>query len=175
MTRIPPWLALLAVLAGGIPIFITAIKSLLSRQISADVLMAVGITAAAALGEFTAAAMIVFFMTVAHFLESFTTNRSREAVRTLVRIAPRTARVLRDGVEVEVGLEQLRPGDPVIVRPGADSGGRHVLSGHSSVDQAPITGESIPVERTRRQGLCRNFNQLGALTVESPARARRRW
>ncbi len=168
MARIPPWLALLAVLAGGIPIFIAAIQSLLSRQISADVLMAVGITAAAALGEFTAAAMIVFFMTVAHFLESFTTNRSREAVRTLVRIAPRTARVLRDGVEVEVGLEQLQPGDPVIVRPGEQIPvDGHVLSGHSSVDQAPITGESIPVEKNAGDKVfAGTFNQLGALTVE---------
>ena len=168
MTRIPPGLALLAVLAGGLPIFIAAIKSLLSRQISADVLMAVGITAATALGEFAAAAMIVFFMTVARFLESFTTNRSRQAVRTLVRIAPRTARVWRDGAEAEVGLEQLQPGDPVIVRPGEQIpvDGR-VLSGHSSVDQAPITGESMPVEKNAGDKVfAGTFNQLGALTVE---------
>ncbi len=168
MARIPPWLALLAVLAGGIPIFIAAIQSLLSRQISADVLMAVGITAATALGEFAAAAMIVFFMTVAHFLESFTTNRSREAVRTLMRIAPRTARVLRDGAEAEVGLEQLQPGDAVIVRPGEQIPvDGHVLSGHSSVDQAPITGESIPVEKNAGDKVfAGTYNQLGALTVE---------
>lgn len=168
LARIPPWLALLAVLAGGIPIFIAAIKSLLARQISADVLMVVGITAATALGEFAAAAMIVFFMTIAHFLESFTASRSREAVRALMRIAPQTARVLRDGTEVEVGLEQLQPGDPVLVRPGEQVpvDGR-VLSGHSSVDQAPITGESMPVEKNVGDKVfAGTFNQLGALTVE---------
>jgi len=168
LSRIPPWLALLAVLAGGAPIFIAATKSLLARQISADVLMAVGITAATALGEFAAAAMIVFFMTVAHFLESFTTSRSREAVRTLIRIAPRTARVLRDGAEAEVGLEQLQAGDTVIVRPGEQIPvDGCVLSGHSSVDQAPITGESLPVEKNAGDKvLAGTFNQLGALTVE---------
>ena len=168
MARIPPWLALLAVLAGGAPIFIAAVKSLLSRQINADVLMAVGITAATALGEFAAAAMIVFFMTVAHFLESFTTNRSREAVRALMRIAPKTARVLRDGTEVEAGIEQLESGDQVIVRPGEQIpvDGR-VLSGHSSVDQAPITGESMPVEKSLGDKVfAGTFNQLGALTIE---------
>jgi Cu+-exporting ATPase len=168
LQRFPPWLALLAVLAGGAPIYIAAIKSLFSRQISADVLMAVGITAATALGEFAAAAMIVFFMTVAHFLESFTTGRSREAVRALMRFAPHTARVLRDGIEVEVGVEQLQPGDQVIVRPGEQVPvDGHVLSGRSSVDQAPITGESMPVEKNAGDRVfAGTFNQLGALTVE---------
>ena len=67
MERIPSWLALLAVAAGSAPIFISAFKALLGRQINADVLMTVGIIAATGLGEFSAAAMIVFFMTVAHF------------------------------------------------------------------------------------------------------------
>jgi Cu+-exporting ATPase len=168
LNRIPPWLALLAVLAGGAPIFIAAIKALLMRQITADVLMAVGITAATALGEFAAAAMIVFFMTIAHFLESFTTERSREAIRSLMRIAPKTARVLRDGAEVEVGIEQVQPGDRVLVRPGEQIpvDGR-VLTGHSSVDQAPITGESLPVEKNANDKVfAGTLNQLGVLTVD---------
>ncbi len=168
MQRIPPWLALLAVLAGGVPIFIAAIKGLLARQITADVLMAVGITAATALGEFSAAAMIVFFMTIAHFLESFTTGRSREAIRSLMRIAPKTARVLRDGAEAQVGIEQVQPGDRVLVRPGEQIpvDGR-VLAGHSSVDQAPITGESLPVEKNAGDKVfAGTLNQLGALTVD---------
>ena len=168
LERIPPWLALLAVLAGGVPIFIAAIKALLARQITADVLMAVGITAATALGEFAAAAMIVFFMTVAHFLESFTTGKSREAIRALVRITPKTARVLRDGAEAQVGIEQVRPGDQVLVRPGEQIpvDGR-VLTGHSSVDQAPITGESLPVEKNAGDKVfAGTLNQLGVLTVD---------
>jgi Cd2+/Zn2+-exporting ATPase/Cu+-exporting ATPase len=168
LERIPPWLALLAVLAGGAPIFIAAIKGLLARQITADVLMAVGITAATALGEFAAAAMIVFFMTIAHFLESFTTGRSREAIRSLMRITPKMARVLRDGAEAQVGIEQVQPGDRVLVRPGEQIpvDGR-VLSGHSSVDQAPITGESLPVEKNAGDRVfAGTLNQLGALTVD---------
>jgi Cd2+/Zn2+-exporting ATPase/Cu+-exporting ATPase len=169
LERIPPWLALLAVLAGGIPIFIAAIKGLFARQINADLLMTVGILAATALGEFVAAAMIVFFMTLAHFLESFTTGKSREAVRSLMRIAPKTARVLRDGTEVEVGIEQLMLGDQVIVRPGEQIpvDGR-VLAGHSAVDQAPITGESLPAEKNVGDKVfAGTLNQLGALTVEA--------
>ena len=168
LERIPPWLALLAVLAGGVPIFIAAIKALLARQITADVLMAVGITAATALGEFAAAAMIVFFMTIAHFLESFTTGRSREAIRSLMRITPKTARVLRDGAEAQVGIEQVQPGDRVLVRPGEQIpvDGR-VLAGHSFVDQAPITGESLPVEKNAGDKVfAGTLNQLGALTVD---------
>jgi len=169
LERIPPWLALLAVLAGGIPIFVAATKGLLARQINADVLMTVGILAATALGEFAAAAMIVFFMTVAHFLESFTTDKSREAIRALMRIAPKIARVLRDGSEVQVGLEQLQSGDHVIVRPGEQIpvDGR-VLAGRSAVDQSPITGESMPVEKNIGDKVfAGTLNQLGALTVEA--------
>jgi len=165
---IPPWLALLAVLAGGVPIFLAALKGLRARQINADLLMTVGISAALALGEFVAASLIVFFMTIAHFLESFTTGRSREAIRSLVRIAPKTARMLRDGAEVEVGIEQLQPGDPVMVRPGEQIpvDGR-VLAGRSAVDQAPITGESLPVEKNIGDKVfAGTLNQLGALTVE---------
>ena len=167
--RIPPWLALLAVLAGGIPIFVAALKGVLVRQINAEVLMSVGILAATALGEFAAAAMIVFFMTVAHFLESFTTGRSREAIRSLMRITPKTGRVLRDGAEVNVSIEQLQVGDHVIVRPGEQIpvDGR-VVSGRSAVDQAPITGESLPVEKNCGDKVfAGTLNQLGRLAVET--------
>ena len=169
MSRIPWWLALLAVLAGGIPIFIAAIKGLLVRQINADVLMTVGILAATSLGEFSAAAMIVFFMTTAHFLESFTTGKSREAIRSLVRLAPKTARVLRDGSEVEVGIEQLAPAITSSSGPAnrVPVDGR-VIAGRSAVDQAPITGESLPVEKgAGDQVFAGTLNQLGALTVEA--------
>ena len=169
LERIPAWLALLAVLAGGIPIFVAAFKGLLVRQINADVLMSVGILAATALGEWSAAAMIVFFMTVAHFLESFTTGRSREAIRSLMRITPKTARVLRDGAEVNVSIEQLQVGDHVIVRPGEQIpvDGR-VVSGRSAVDQAPITGESLPVEKNSGDKVfAGTLNQLGRLAVET--------
>jgi Cu+-exporting ATPase len=169
MERIPWWLAMLAVLAGSIPIFASGVKALLVRQINADVLMMVGILAATALGEFVAAAMIVFFMTVAHFLESFTTGKSREAIRALVRIAPKTARVIRAGAEAEIGIEQLCVGDQVVVRPGEQIpvDGR-VLSGHSAVDQAPITGESLPIEKNAGDKVfAGTMNQLGALTVEA--------
>ena len=169
LERIPAWLALLAVLAGGIPIFVAALKGVLVRQINADVLMSVGILAATALGEWSAAAMIVFFMTVAHFLESFTTGRSREAIRSLMRITPKTARVLRDGAEVNVSIEQLQVGDHVIVRPGEQIpvDGR-VVSGRSAVDQAPITGESLPVEKNSGDKVfAGTLNQLGRLAVET--------
>jgi len=169
LSHIPPWLAFLAVLAGGIPIFVAAIKGLLARQINADLLMSIGILAATALGEFVAAAMIVFFMTVAHSLESFTTSKSREAIRALMRIAPQTACVVRDGAEVNIGIEQLQLGDQVLVRPGEriPVDGR-VLSGHSAVDQSPITGESLPVEKNvGAQVFAGTLNQLGALTIEA--------
>lgn len=168
LQRIPTWLALLAVLAGGAPIFLAAFNGLRTRQINADLLMTVGISAALLLGEYVAASLIAFFMTVAHLLESFTTGRSRQAIRSLIRMAPKTARVLRDGLEVQAGIEQLQPGDHVIVRPGEQIpvDGR-ILSGRSAVDQAPITGESLPVEKNAGDMVfAGTLNQLGALTVE---------
>ena len=110
--------------------------------------MTLGILGALAIGQYAAAAVIVFFMRFADFLEGFTTERSRQAIRALLRLAPETARVEQDGREVEIPAEAVRPGQLVLVKPGEriPVDGR-VADGHGAVNQAPITGESMPVEK----------------------------
>ena len=145
---IPAWLALAAVLAGGYPIFGNVVRALRRRTVTSHALMTLGIGGALAIGQYAAAALIVFFMRLADFIEGYTTERSREAIRELLKLAPETARVERDGRDVEVPAAQVRPGEVVLVK----SGDRIpvdgiVLDGRAAVNQAAITGESIPVEK----------------------------
>jgi len=115
---VPAPLALAAVLLGGYPIFKSALLGLRARSVNVDLLMTIGIVAALSIGEFVSAALLVLFILIAHFLESFTTDKARAAIRELVALAPKQARVLRAGVEVETPAAELRPGDRVIVRAG---------------------------------------------------------
>lgn len=148
-TRIPPWLAVAAVLVGGFPIFRNVLRALRNRSVTSHALMTLGILGALGIGQYAAAAVIVFFMRFADFLESFTTERSRRAIKELLKLSPETARVEREGREVEVPAEEVHRGEVILVKPGEriPVDGR-VLAGRASVNQAPITGESIPVEKT---------------------------
>jgi Cd2+/Zn2+-exporting ATPase/Cu+-exporting ATPase len=147
--RIPAWLAVLAVLAGGYPIFGNVLRALRNRSVTSHALMTLGIAGALAIGQYAAAAVIVFFMRVADFVEAYTTERSRQAIRELLKLAPETARLERDGVEVDVPADHVRHGDVVRVKPGeripVDG---VVLDGYAAVNQAAITGESVPLERS---------------------------
>ena len=164
---IPTPLAVAAVLFGGYPIFKSALLGLRARSINVDLLMSIGIVAAMAIGEFVSAALLVLFILIAHFLESFTTDKARAAIRELVALTPKRARVVREGQEIEVAADELVPGDVVVVRPGetipADG---LVAEGRSSVNQAPITGESMPVEKIPGDEVfAATLNELGSLRV----------
>jgi cation transport ATPase len=146
--RIPAWLAIAAVLAGGYPIFGNVIRALRRRAVTSHALMTLGIVGALAIGQYAAGAVIVFFMRLADFIEGYTTEHSRQAIRELLKLAPETARVERNGREFEVPAEQVVPGEVVLIK----SGDRIpvdgvVLDGRAAVNQAPITGESVPVEK----------------------------
>jgi Cd2+/Zn2+-exporting ATPase/Cu+-exporting ATPase len=146
--RVPPWTAVAVILVGGYPIFKKVFLALRQGQVTAHALMILGIIGALVIGESVAAVVIVFFMRVSDYLEGLTTDRSREAIRALMRLAPQTAHRVRDGEEEDVPIEALTPGDEVIVRPGervpADG---QVARGSAAVDQSPITGESLPVDK----------------------------
>jgi Cd2+/Zn2+-exporting ATPase/Cu+-exporting ATPase len=142
-----PWpLALAVVLAGGLPVFRQVIIDLTQRRISSHFLMSIGVLAALAIGEFATAAIVVLFMRVGDFIERFTMTQARTAVRDLHALAPEQALVLVDGVERATPIGEVKAGDVVVVRPGEriPVDGR-VVRGHSSIDQAAITGESMPV------------------------------
>jgi Cd2+/Zn2+-exporting ATPase/Cu+-exporting ATPase len=109
--------------------------------------MSIGVIAALAVGQWPTALVIVFFMHVGEYVEHFTTERSRQAVKRLTALAPQTARVERDGVEQVVPIEEVQVGETVIVRPGESIPvDGEVTGGQATVNQATLTGESMPVE-----------------------------
>jgi Cd2+/Zn2+-exporting ATPase/Cu+-exporting ATPase len=145
--RVPLPVGVTIVLVAGYPVFRNVIRAALKGQVIAHTLMSIGVLAALAVGEWATAVVVVFFMRVGDYAEHFTTERARRAVKDLVALAPQMARVEEDGVEIEIRADQVQPGDIVIVRPGekipVDG---EVIGGHATIDQATITGESMPVE-----------------------------
>ncbi len=145
-----PWqLGLALVIAGGYPVFRNVVRAALARRVISHTLMTVGVLAAVAVGEWATAFVVVFFMRVGEYAESFTAEKSRRAVRELAALAPSQARVLRGGEERELPIEEVVAGDIVVVRPGEMIPVDGVVSaGSATVNQAAITGESMPVERS---------------------------
>jgi len=145
--RVPFIVGLALVLAGGYPVFRNVIRATLKRQIISHTLMTLGVIAALVVGEWVTALIVVLFMRVGDYVENFTTESARRAVKELTALTPQTARVERDSVEQEVPVSQVAMGEIVIVRPGekipVDG---EVISGQATIDQAAITGESMPVE-----------------------------
>ncbi len=113
-----------------------------------DFLMIVAAVGAASVGAWAEGAFLLFLFALANALEEYALDRARSAIRALSELAPSHARILQNGQEVDVPVEQVRVGDVVVIRPAeripADG---KVTSGRSAVDQAPITGESVPVEK----------------------------
>jgi heavy metal translocating P-type ATPase len=162
-------IALAATLIGGYPIFKEAFENILERRMTMELSMTIALVSALAIGEFFTALVIVFFVLVAELLEGLTVDRGRKAIKDLMDVLPRTADIRRaDGVQAVTAAE-IRIGDMVIIKPG----GRVpvdgiVMTGHSSVDQATITGESMPVEKCAgAQVYAGSINQSGALEVRT--------
>lgn len=145
--RVPFLLGFVIVIAGGYPVFLNVIRATLKRQIISHTLMTLGVIAALVVGQWVTAALVVIFMRVGDYVENFTTESARRAVKELTSLAPQTARVEQMGLEIDLPIAQVKVGDIVIVRPGekiAVDG--EVISGQATVDQSAITGESMPVE-----------------------------
>ncbi len=110
--------------------------------------MVLAVAGAMVLADWVEAASVVFLFAVAQWLEVRTLERARQAISALLDLSPRQALVMRDGVEVMVAVDEIRPGELVIVRPGekvAVDG--EVVAGSSDINEAPITGESLPVTK----------------------------
>lgn len=167
--RVPFWVGALLVLLAGWPIFQSVARATLRGQIISHTLMSVGAFAALAIGEWATAAVVVFFMRVGEYAERFTSERARRALKNLTALAPQQALVERDGSEVELPISAVRPGDVVVVRPGGQiSVDGEVLSGQATVNQASITGESMPVEVGPGTGVfAATIAQLGSLRVRA--------
>ncbi len=152
----------------GWPAFRGVIRSALRGRVISHTLMTVGVVAALLIGQWVTAAIVAFFMRVGDFVEGYTMDRGRDALRELEALAPTTARVDRDGTEEETPVASVRPGDLVVVRPGEriPVDGR-VLEGSASVEQAAITGESMPVDvRAGDDVFAATIARGGALRIE---------
>jgi P-type Cu+ transporter len=160
-------IGVLGVLIGGWPIFIEAAENAAARRMTMELSMSIALVAAAAISQFFTALIITLFVLIAEVLEGMTVSRGRRAIRDLTDFLPRSVTVRSASGVRETSIHQLRAGDSVLVNPGGlvpvDG---TVLSGHSFVDQARITGESMPVEKL--PGLvvyAGTINQTGALEI----------
>ncbi len=169
LERVPWWVPALAIALGGWKVFRGVGRAAVRAKVTSHTLMTAGVIASIAIGQWTTAALIVFFMRFADWLEDLTAEKSREALKQLVTLQPATARVLRDGGEVEVLVAEVIVGDTVVVRPGEriPVDGR-VVEGQAPVDQAAITGESVPVEKAPGDTVfAATITEAGFLKIEA--------
>ncbi|MES2290944.1 MAG: heavy metal translocating P-type ATPase [Pseudomonadota bacterium] len=145
---VPTALYMAAYVFGGFFTLREAIDNLRLKKFEIDTLMLVAAAGAAALGAWAEGALLLFLFSLGHALEHYAMGRAKRAIEALAKLAPATARVRRDGATVEIPVEQLAVGDIVVVRPNerlpADG---FIVLGSSAIDQAPVTGESIPVDK----------------------------
>ncbi|HEX8683356.1 MAG TPA: heavy metal translocating P-type ATPase [Ardenticatenaceae bacterium] len=158
----------LAYLSGGFFGTIEGLKALRHLEINVDFLMVLAAAGAASIGEWAEGATLLFLFSLSNTLQAYALDRSRNAIRALMDLRPAEAMVRRpDGTDVMLPLEELRIGDIILVRPGERVAvdGR-VVSGSSAIDQAAITGESMPVAKERGDEVfAGTVNGKGALEV----------
>jgi len=166
--QITDGLALFAVTILGIPIVFDAIKAVLSKNFNLDFLASIAIVASVLVQEYIAAAIVAIMLTGGEMLEDYASEKATAAIEKLIKSAPQKARVRRNGREIEVPIEEVLLGDIVIVKPGekipVDG---LVMKGTATVDQATITGESMPADKFAGDEVFGNtILELGALEVK---------
>lgn len=148
----PSWIIFALYIAayffGGFYTLKEAIKSIIKGKFEIDFLMLVAAAGAAALGAWAEGALLLFLFSLGHSLENMAMEKARKSIEALAGLAPKTAVVRRNGAQIEISVDELAKGDVVIVKPNSKiPADGFVIAGNSSVNQAPITGESIPVEK----------------------------
>jgi heavy metal translocating P-type ATPase len=160
-------IGLAATLIGGYPIFKEAFENIVERRMTMELSMTIALASALAIGEFFTALVITAFVLGAEILEGLTVGRGRRAIQDMLNFLPQTASVVRDGQTLEVATDTILPGEIVLIRPGSriPVDGR-VVSGHSFVEEAAITGEPMPSEKTAGSAVYAGaINQTGILQV----------
>ena len=161
--------ALTTVATGGVHPVARAWRALRYSALDMNVLMTIAVVGAIAIGQWSEAATVVFLFAIAQHLESRSMDRARNAIRALMDLTPPDAAVVRNGTEVRVPVEQVVLGERLRVRPGEKIplDGR-VVAGASDVNQAPITGESLPVDKQPGDEVfAGTINGHGAIEVEA--------
>ena len=163
-----------AIILCGIPILVGAFKGVVfEHDIKADLLVSLALIAAAATGEFFAAGEVALIMQIGSLLEDYTSGKAREGIEKLIDMTPRTARVVRDGTTAEIPAEEVAEGDILSILAGetipVDG---TILAGETSIDQAVMTGESIPVDKKAGDTVSSGtVNQYGTFTMRADARS----
>ena len=162
-------IGLAAALIGGYPIFKEAFENIVERRMTMELSMTIALVSALAIGEFFTALVITAFVLGAEILEGLTVGRGRRAIQDMLDFLPQIASVMRDGQIVDVPTQTILPGEIVVIRPGSripvDG---QVVSGHSFVEQAAITGEPMPSEKMAGSEVyAGTINQAGSLQVRA--------
>ena len=158
---------LVAILAGGALVVPKAFRSVRAFSLDMNVLMTVAVAGAVAIGETAEGAAVVFLFALSELLESWSVGRARRAIQALMQLTPDSALVKREGAWLEVPATDVQPGETILVKPGQKSAlDGEVVSGNSAMDQSPITGESMPVEKAAGDTVFAGaINGEGALEV----------
>lgn len=161
---------LVAIVVGGYYFGREAVEELIfERQVGIELLMSVAAIVATLMGQAAEGATLVFLYSISEAAEGYTEEKTRAAVRALMDLMPKVALIVRDGAELEIPVEEVRVDDVFIVKPGqAMATDGIVVSGASSVNEAPVTGESMPVEKhPGDQVFAASLNGEGALRVRA--------
>ena len=162
--------AWVSIVLCGVPIVLEAIIGLVTEfDIKADVLVSIALIASICIGEYFAAGEVAFIMQLGSLLEDLTVARARAGIERLVRLTPQTARVLDGGEERIIPAEQVKVGDVVRVLPGESVPVDGVIvSGQTSVNQAVMTGESLPVDKSEGDEVSSGtVNQFGSFEMRA--------
>lgn len=162
--------AWVAIILCGVPIIMEAIIGLITDfDIKADVLVSIALVAAICIGEDFAAGEVAFIMQLGALLEDFTVSKARAGIEKLVHLTPQTARIITDGTETIVSAEQVKVGDFIRVLPGETVPVDGVIvSGQTSINQAVMTGESLPVDKSVGDEISSGtVNQFGAFEMRA--------
>lgn len=163
----------LAIVIGGYDLFKVGVRNLTRLEFDMNTLMTIAIIGAAIIGEWAEGAVVVFLFAVSEALEGYSINKARQSIRSLVDMAPNRATIKRNGGVMEVDIEDIFIDDIMLIKPGekvAMDG--EVIRGESSISQAAITGESIPVyKNTGDEIFAGTLNEEGSLEVRVTKRA----
>lgn len=164
----PAWIS---VIISGIPLVYKAIKKLIYNKgvskISSALLITIAMISAVLTGDLFAAAEVAFIMAIGEILEDVTTDRAKKGLKKLIALAPQQGRIIENGTEKMVDVQEIKEGDILRILPGeAIPVDGRVVSGETSVDQSVITGESLPVDKKEGDEVyCGTINKFGAIDV----------